>query len=438
MKLGKISDFFKKEQKDNNNNNSSNEINISYLNQKNNLKNKREIGKINKKLKINSISELEYQYNDSQNKTTITNKPIKKKNFINYSPNMMNSNSEILTKKNNKKLSRQTKSQSSFKTFWESLNQREKERQTRINNLKAESIKRQNSQIFSRPKISKKSITLANLKKREPLYLKRPLNEEIYLDEDFLKFYKKNLEFTKVETKRKENEKKIKQKFDKFYEDNIIWKKQRNDKLENCRNQKNKNMETKSYSFKPIINKNSIRLIKNKEEINNIYSSERSINLNSSKYEKKLLNQLKAKLKPLLIGCYDIYNNRIPNINRRSQYLIRRATSSNVTKRQNSNKTFQNLQNSNLFRNNKKQMNITTEEKKNDSLDVIKKKKNKYEIKRTYESYLRKKFKELDSLNKKNKDLYKLTVREGTSCNPDYINKVILRKEYNYLFESLL
>ena len=82
------------------------------------------------------------------------------------------------------------------------------------------------------------------------------------MDEDFLKFYKKNLEFTKVETKRKENEKKIKQKFDKFYEDNIIWKKQRNDKLENFRNQKNKNMETKSYSFKPIINKNSIYLKK--------------------------------------------------------------------------------------------------------------------------------------------------------------------------------
>ena len=70
----------------------------------------------------------------SQNKTTITNKPIKlrKKNFINLSPNIVNSTSGIITKKN-KKLSRQSKSQSSFKIFWESQNQLEKERQSRIN-----------------------------------------------------------------------------------------------------------------------------------------------------------------------------------------------------------------------------------------------------------------------------------------------------------------
>ena len=178
MKINNISDYFKKDDKDKNN--SSNEISISYLHQKNNLKNKRAVNKMNKKLKINSISELEFLYNDSQNKTTITNKPIKlrKKNFINLSPNIVNSTSGIITKKN-KKFSRQSKSQSSFKIFWESQNQFEKERQSRINNLKAESIMKQNSLMLSRPKISKKSITLANQKKREPLYLKRPLNEEI-------------------------------------------------------------------------------------------------------------------------------------------------------------------------------------------------------------------------------------------------------------------
>ena len=265
MKINNISDYFKKDDKDKNN--SSNEISISYLHQKNNLKNKRAVNKMNKKLKINSISELEFLYNDSQNKTTITNKPIKlrKKNFINLSPNIVNSTSGIITKKN-KKFSRQSKSQSSFKIFLESQNQLEKERQSRINNLKAESIMKQNSLMLSRPKILKKSITLANQKKREPLYLKRPLNEEIYLDEEFLKFYKKNLDFTKDETKWKEDEKKIEEKFNKFYEDNINWKKQRNDKLENLRNQ-NKTFETKSYSFKPLINKNSIRLVKKIEQI---------------------------------------------------------------------------------------------------------------------------------------------------------------------------
>ena len=152
MKINNISDYFKKDDKDKNN--SSNEISISYLHQKNNLKNKRAVNKMNKKLKINSISELEFLYNDSQNKTTITNKPIKlrKKNFINLSPNIVNSTSGIITKKN-KKLSRQSKSQSSFKIFWESQNQLEKERQSRINNLKAESIMKQNSLMLSRPKI---------------------------------------------------------------------------------------------------------------------------------------------------------------------------------------------------------------------------------------------------------------------------------------------
>ena len=99
MKINNISDYFKKDDKDKNN--SSNEISISYLHQKNNLKNKRAVNKMNKKLKINSISELEFLYNDSQNKTTITNKPIKlrKKNFINLSPNIVNSTSGIITKK---------------------------------------------------------------------------------------------------------------------------------------------------------------------------------------------------------------------------------------------------------------------------------------------------------------------------------------------------
>ena len=437
MKINNISDYFKKDDKDKNN--SSNEISISYLHQKNNLKNKRAVNKMNKKLKINSISELEFLYNDSQNKTTITNKPIKlrKKNFINLSPNIVNSTSGIITKKN-KKFSRQSKSQSSFKIFWESQNQLEKERQSRINNLKAESIMKQNSLMLSRPKISKKSITLANQKKREPLYLKRPLNEEIYLDEEFLKFYKKNLDFTKDETKWKEDEKKIEEKFNKFYEDNINWKKQRNDKLENLRNQ-NKTFETQSYSFKPIINKNSIRLVKKIEQINNIYSSEQSINLNNSKYEKELLNQLKAKLKPLLIGCYEIYNNRIPNISKRSQYLVRKSLSSNVTKRQNRNKTFQKLQKTNMIKNIKKQRNRTIEEKKNDSLDIIKEKRNKFVIKRTYDGYLKNKFKEIDSKNKKNKkELYKLNVRQGTSCNPNYINKIIPKNDCNYIFKSMI
>ena len=226
LKLNNVLDFIDKEEKDKANNNKNNNVIIySSFSQKDNLKNQRAANKIknnNKKLKINSISELEFLYNDSQVKTTITNKHIKlkKKNLINLSTNNINSTSEFLTSQKNKKLSRQNKS-NSFNNFWKSVNQHEEERKTRINNLKAQITKIQNAQMLSKPKISKRSITLASSKRRNPLYLKKPLNEEIYLESDFLKFYKKNLDFTYNGKMSSDDEKKIQEKFNKFYEDNI-------------------------------------------------------------------------------------------------------------------------------------------------------------------------------------------------------------------------
>ena len=57
-----------------------------------------------------------------------------------------------------------------------------------------------------------------------------------------------------------------------------------------------------------------------------------------------------------------------------------------------------------MLKNIKKQRNRTIEEKKNDSLDIIKEKRNKFVIKRSsYDGYLKNKFKEIHSKNKKNK-----------------------------------
>ena len=111
LKLNNVLDFIDKEEKDKANNSKNNNVIIySSFSQKDNLKNQRAANKIknnNKKLKINSISELEFLYNDSQVKTTITNKHIKlkKKNLINLSTNNINSTSEFLTSQKNKKLS---------------------------------------------------------------------------------------------------------------------------------------------------------------------------------------------------------------------------------------------------------------------------------------------------------------------------------------------
>jgi hypothetical protein len=94
----------------------------------NEAKNKR------KKLKINSVSELEFLYNDSQKgiMTKTKNMKIQKKNLINYSSNCKNS-TDILSPKIDieYKHSRQyqqikSKKSSSFDIFWESVKQYKK------------------------------------------------------------------------------------------------------------------------------------------------------------------------------------------------------------------------------------------------------------------------------------------------------------------------
>ena len=140
-----------------------------------------------KKLKINSVSELEFLYNDSQNRATSKNKnmKIKKKNLINYTSNDKNSTS-IMSPKNDSfnKNSRQYQqfnlkksSQSSIDIFWESVKQYEQYKNDKINNLKTEIMNQELSEIRKIPKILKRSIIIANAKGKDPLYLQRPLSE---------------------------------------------------------------------------------------------------------------------------------------------------------------------------------------------------------------------------------------------------------------------
>ena len=113
---------------------------------KNSNKDKKPINKPKtkgKKLKINSVSELEFLYNDSQNRATSKNKniKIKKKNLLNYTSNDKNSTG-IMSPKNdtNNKHSRQYQqinlkksSQSSFDIFWENVKQHEQYKNDKIN-----------------------------------------------------------------------------------------------------------------------------------------------------------------------------------------------------------------------------------------------------------------------------------------------------------------
>ena len=430
-----------KKEKSSNNNYNNEAFNFSSFQQNNNLKNKRAVNKINKikqkKLKINSISDLEFHYNDSQNKYSMTNiyVKLKNKNLINSSTNIDNISTEIISiKKDNHP--RYNKSKPNFDDFWKSVQDNEKKRKEKINNLKAQSIIIEKHLIKKNSYISKKSLSLANLKKRAPLHLNKSLNEE-HLEKDFMKFYKNNLNLTCKDETRIDNEEKIKGKFNKFYEDNIIWKKNKNDNLANTRN-KMKQQNKVEYSFKPDIDKNSILLVKKMEKINSMDLKPYN-NLNNYEFENELLDQLKLKLKPILGQYFDYNNKKVPFVNKRSIYLLRNSANKNKAQKLNKSKSLQKLSYVDIDKNNKEIQNATKKEKKNKNKDIIKKPKHPDINKKMYENYLLNKFKELEKLSRKNKkELYKLNVRQATSWNPGFVNKIISKKKYSHIIDNLI
>ena len=407
--------------------------------QNNNLKNKRAWNKMNNKenkLKINLTSKMEFLYNDSQNKTVNSNKKIKliNNNIINLSSNNQNSTDFLSTKY--KKNSRQSNNKNTFQTrtfseFWSCVQENEKKKKTRINNLKQQIAISQNKEIKNRPYISKRSLSLANIKKREPFYLKKPLNEERYLEEDFINFYKKYLGIINKEKEKSIDEQKTQEKFSKFYEDNINWK----NKIIKCnqliyeKNRKNPH-DKKVYTFKPNINRNSVKIVKELDKFNEMASDD-YIDLNNSELDKKLMDQFKLKIKPVLNQYLYRRNKNTPYINKRSLNLLKCSTQSNRTKHLNRNKSYQIIPKRKMMEEEQKDNNLfSKEEKENDKL--------KFPKKRTYEKYLLEKFKQFNNLDRNNKkDLYKLNIRQGTSTNNEYANKIIPDKKYYYIIEGL-
>ena len=282
-----------------------------------------------KKLKINSVSELEFLYNDSQNRATSKNKnmKIKKKNLINYTSNDKNSTS-IMSPKNDSinKNSRQYQqfnlkksSQSSIDIFWENVKQYEQYKNDKINNLKTEIMNQELSEIRKIPKILKRSIIIVNAKGRDPLYLQRPLSEEKMLEKDFLKFYKRNLKFTNKVHSKLINEKRLQEKYNKIYEDNIQWKKNKEEKNNKTRYEYNKMIENdinKKLTFRPLLTQNTLQIVqklkKNKKINLNKYN-----NLYNFENERELLDKLKLKLKPVLSEYFDINNTKRPYIGKK-------------------------------------------------------------------------------------------------------------------------
>ena len=413
-----------------------NEKSISYSlpNQNYNLKNKRALNKMKNKKTI-STSELEFLYNDSQEKTIASNKAKKliKKNIINRTLNQ-NSTDFISTKY--QKYSRQNNYKNNFKTrtfseFWSSVQEHEKEKKARIENLKQQVVAVQNKELKYHPFVSKRSLTLANLKKREPFYLKRPLNEERYLEGDFANFYKKYINIINRDKNMTIDETKTQEKFNKFYEDNITWKSNiiKNNQLVFDKKRKN-TFDKKVYTFKPILNNNSLKIVEELDKFNEL-TLDNYNDLNNFEIDKKIMKQFKIRIKPILNEYLDIKNKKIPYVNRRSLNLIKSLTHKNRTKTLYRNKTYQIIPKTNIKTEEQKDNSTTKEEKDKEKL--------KYPKKRTYEQYILQKLKEAKKLDQKDKKgLYKLNIMQGTSTNNDYANKIMSNKKYSYIIEGFL
>ena len=419
-----------------NNTKIKNEKSISYSlpNQNYNLKNKRALNKMKNKKTI-STSELEFLYNDSQDKTIASNKAKKliKKNIINRTLNQ-NSTDFISTKY--QKYSRQNNYKNNFKTrtfseFWSSVQEHEKEKKARIENLKQQVVAVQNKELKYHPFVSKRSLTLANLKKREPFYLKRPLNEERYLEGDFANFYKKYINIINRDKNMTIDETKTQEKFNKFYEDNITWKSNiiKNNQLVFDKKRKN-TFNKKVYTFRPILNNNSLKIVEELDKFNEL-TLDNYNDLNNFEIDKKIMKQFKIRIKPILNEYLDIKNKKIPYVNRRSLNLIKSLTHKNRTKTLYRNKTYQIIPKSNIKTEEQKDNSTTKEEKDKEKL--------KYPKKRTYEQYILQKLKEAKKLDQKDKKgLYKLNIMQGTSTNNDYANKIMSNKKYSYIIEGFL
>ena len=419
-----------------NNTKIKNEKSISYSlpNQNYNLKNKRALNKMKNKKTI-STSELEFLYNDSQEKTIASNKAKKliKKNIINRTLNQ-NSTDFISTKY--QKYSRQNNYKNNFKTrtfseFWSSVQEHEKEKKARIDNLKQQVVAVQNKELKYHPILSKRSLTLANLKKREPFYLKRPLNEERYLEGDFANFYKKYINIINRDKNMTIDETKTQEKFNKFYEDNITWKSNiiKNNQLVFDKKRKN-TFNKKVYTFRPILNNNSLKIVEELDKFNEL-TLDNYNDLNNFEIDKKIMKQFKIRIKPILNEYLDIKNKKIPYVNRRSLNLIKSLTHKNRTKTLYRNKTYQIIPKTNIKTEEQKDNSTTKEEKDKEKL--------KYPKKRTYEQYILQKLKEAKKLDQKDKKgLYKLNIMQGTSTNNDYANKIMSNKKYSYIIEGFL
>ena len=352
-----------------------------------------------------------------------------------------------LKSKSLKNLKKCSFSQAKFDSFLERLKENEKKKEKHINNIRCKSLENEKKETNTNIKINKKSLTLLKNKKRKPLYQKKPMNEEPYLEKNFQNFYEKTLresQSSKIFIKSKKNNKKnLDDKYNKFYEDKIKWK--NNVEQKNKNRKLNINQEFENYidnfPFKPSLDKNSLNIA---NKLNRQRSTEHLAinNFYETGNDRGTLNKFKAKLKPILSNFNNNYN-YFPVINKKN-HTFKRTLSEMILKTNKNNDFEENIKNKNnkkVKNKQKSKINYKLTEKKyinqnkkieNDKIYDGIYDKNSYLLRKLEEAQIKKKLKSAKT------DLYKLNIRPGTAWNQEVINKIKPLKECDEIIEGLL
>ena len=246
---------------------------------------------------------------------------------------------ERKTKKNNSNSFKRKKSNEKNDIFWEKVKYYMELKNEHLNELtyRLKMKKEENNEDNkSYKKLNKSSFLLTN-KKRKPLYYIRNKNENSLSKnfDEFYKYFQKEQKDDKSKTARLYKNKKLindldtnnisfinrvknkdkynsndKNKYKKFYEKKMNWIKQRDNKINKERIEKEEHEKyvMNSFSFKPIIDKKSIQIVKKREDFINFMEkkpyTERNYN-NIMINKKEIYQKYVATIKPYMSLYYE-------------------------------------------------------------------------------------------------------------------------------------
>ena len=345
-----------------------------------------------------------------------------------------------------------------YENFWNKVKYYIDKKTQHLNKIKLE-LKMGNIEGNSQEKRNKSSILLYP-KNKHSLYNYKNINEE-YLNSKLYYFYKYgqkekrdksyniyNNYINNVEDEKSENN--FNGKYNDFYEKKLNWLKKRENKRELRKKYLDKKDKKifKSFSFKPRLNKHSIKMINKRNKFLNFlennpytYNNLEKIIINKNDiYQKYLIT-----IRPYMSFYYEKnspyykkfktkfstpeYKNRTINI---GMIHINKGNNIRIIKEKNNS--------NNSIKKNRNIFNIFKPDKKN---AINKKKEEKKNLKTKTKKLLW--WNELNDINKKNNEpkkysgLYKVNINENSSWNKICVNKIIPKTVgYRNLFNDLL